>query len=76
MDEAELLKAEIWLANRLKRHHVTDMFAGDTNFAIRKERLRQILKDHNLEMVIAGKNKEGKPLNYGDCFKKIWQEPL
>lgn len=64
---------EVWLANRLGQFgHV---FAGVTDPALRKQRIREAIREGALENVIAG-NRAGKPELFRDCFARLYGEAL
>lgn len=69
------LSNEIWLAQRLRDHRGPDIFAGDTNPALRKQRLREAIKSCGLESVVIG-SKKGKPMNWRDAFQSLYGEAL
>jgi len=69
------LSDEIWLAQRLRDHRGPNIFAGDTNSDVRKQRLREAIKSCGLETVVIG-SKKGKPINWRDAFQSLYGEAL
>lgn len=69
------LDHEMWLAKRLAQHG-QEIFTGDTDPQIRKERFRQVIKGAGIECVIVGKAKNGEPETYESCFARLFGEPL
>lgn len=74
-DPAHILDAELWFVGRL-RDHIAQIFTGDTDRDVRRERIRQAIVSAQLERVILGKNAAGKPENYSDAFERLYGEPL
>jgi hypothetical protein len=83
----DLMDAEAWLRRRLTdhgaleglpdlKHQVIEVTAGVTTTAARAERMRQVILRHNLEAVVAGGTRKGKPETYADCFERIYGELL
>jgi hypothetical protein len=65
---------EAWLVNRLGSFgHV---FAGVTDREIRKQRIREAIREGNLEHAIAGGAKRGSPETFADVFKCLYGEDL
>lgn len=69
------LSNEMWLAERLKDHRGPDIFSGDTNHTIRKQRLRQAINSCGLEAVVIG-SKKGKPISWREAFESFYGEAL
>jgi hypothetical protein len=69
------LDGEMWLARRIALHSV-NVFEDTTDTASRRQRFRQAIKQHGLEVVICGRDKAGKPLNYSQAFKRLYREDL
>lgn len=72
---AEQLDREAWLAKRLGDHGVAEIFAGLTDPAVRRERVREVILARGLECVIVGRH-EGKPCTYAEIFQVIFGVPL
>lgn len=68
------LDGELWLAQRLLQHGV-DVFDGDTNRPLRRDRMRAAILGNGIARVVVGR-KEGKTLNYADAFERLYGEPL
>ena len=66
---------EAWLAKRLEQHGC-EIFAGLTDPAIRRERIRAAIIEHNLAAVVLGRGADGKPENYEVVFKRLYGQPL
>lgn len=73
--EFKPLDAELWLVGRL-RDHIAQIFTGDTDPAVRKERIRRAIVNAELQSVILGKNAAGKTENYTEAFERLYGEPL
>jgi hypothetical protein len=43
---------------------------------LRKERFRKAIIDGNLDCVLLGKARDGKPLNYARAFERLYGESL
>ena len=74
------VKAELWLAKRLAQHSaLTDpegIFAGVSDPATRKERIRAAIHAKALGSVIAARGRDGKPVTYAEAFERLYGEPL
>lgn len=70
-----LLAHEMWLADRLGQHGVK-IFTGDTVPEQRMKRFREAIKGAGIACVIVGRNKQGDPETYEDCFARLYREPL
>lgn len=68
------LDGEQWLQRRIALHGI-DVFAGDTNQALRKQRFRDAIKQHGLEAVICG-SRESRPVTYAQAFRRLYGEDL
>lgn len=68
------VKHEMWLATRLKAHGA-EIFTGDTNPALRRDRFRKAIRDNLLGLVVVGQ-KDGKPIDYAAAFESLYGEPL
>lgn len=68
------LRHEIWLAGRLAAHGC-EIFTGDTDPAIRRDRFRKAIRDNLLGLVVVGQ-KDGKPMDYATAFESLYGEPL
>lgn len=80
MTAPDRMRQEAWLANRLGRKGVLlDLFAGTTNEAERKRRLRAAINSRELAEVIAAIDRssgKAKPVTYGQAFERLYGEPL
>lgn len=64
---------ELWLAHRLGQFgHV---FGGVTDPAIRKQRIREAIREGAHETNIAGR-RDGKPETFAEIFERIYGESL
>jgi hypothetical protein len=70
------LTAEIWLAECLQKHGVPWAFDGLTSREDRRNVIRGAIMNHGLSAVVAGKNRDGKPQTYAQCFEQVYEEPL
>lgn len=71
-----VLLGESWLADRLEKHGVKDIFAGMTDQDIRRERFRKAIRDAGLEQVQCGRAPDRKPNTYAQAFKRLYGEDL
>lgn len=69
------LAGEMKLAAAI-RNHLNRAFEGDTDTASRRESFRKLIRDNQLESVIAVTGKNGKPLTYSEAFEGLYREPL
>lgn len=69
------LSDELWLVGRL-RDHIAQIFTGDTDPVIRRDRIRRAIVNAELATVILGKNAAGKAENYAEAFERLYGEPL
>lgn len=87
LEGASLLDAEAWLRQRLidhgalervpdLKHQMREVTQGITTTAMRAERMRQVIVQHGLGVVIAGGSRKGKPETYAELFERIYGEPL
>lgn len=73
-DALRHLDAEAWLARRLGNFgHV---FQGVTDRETRKQRIRDAIREGGLEMVIAGRNPEGRPDTFAEVFQRLYGAAL
>lgn len=70
-----MLNGEGWLGDRLREHGV-DIFAGASDHAIRRERIRAAIVEKGLAPVIVGRARDGKPLTYSQAFERLYGTPL
>jgi hypothetical protein len=68
-------RAEIALAKRLRIHGVK-VDDGLTTLEQRREAFRDAITARGIELVIAWKTKNGKPMTYGQAFQRIYGRPL
>lgn len=69
------LNDEAWLARRMREHGGGDVFQGTTDTAVRKERMRQAIKNGQLAaVIISGAGK--KPVTWSAAFERLYGEPL
>lgn len=68
------VEAEEWLGERLK-HHGYDIYAGGT-YATYADRLRACIVRNRCECVIVGRNADGRPENYRDCWERLYGRKL
>ena len=66
---------ELWLRERMLDHRGPDVFDGITDSELRKQRLREAVKECGLELVIIGA-KDKKPVNWAQAFETLYGEPL
>lgn len=52
------------------------VFAGRTDEAIRKTRIREAILDAGLDQAIIGRSPSGKAETYSACFARFYGEPL
>lgn len=64
------LDGELWLQKRLRSHGV-DVFAGATDPGIRRDRFRELIKQHGLEQAVCGR-KDGKCLTYAAAWQRLY----
>jgi hypothetical protein len=70
------MRAELYLATRLKAHGV-DIMAGTTDFAIVKERIKRAILEHGLADAIIGKRPgSDKAENYAQVYHRLYAEEL
>jgi hypothetical protein len=69
------LTGELYLASHLAAHGVRDVFAGITDAAERKARIRSGIIGAGLATVICG-TKERKPVTYAQAFERLYGEAL
>lgn len=63
---------EIWLARRLGQFgHV---FAGVTDPALRKQRIREAIREGNHDHNIAGRRADGKIETFAEVFNRLYGE--
>lgn len=75
MSGLDELDREAWLARRIESYG--EVFAGVTDRAIRRERIRRAILELNLELAIAGRNPEtGKPETFAEVFGRLYSRPL
>lgn len=74
LDAYDHLTGEEWMAKRLGDFGYEIVFGG-LNPSERKARIRQAVKDAELECVTAGKF-DGKPLTYAQAFERLYGERL
>jgi hypothetical protein len=72
--EFKPLEAELWLVGRI-RDHISQIFTGDTDATVRKERIRRAIIAGGLQIVILGRH-AGKAENYAQAFERLYGEPL
>jgi len=72
---AELLDRELWLARRLRQHGAA-VFDGVTDRDTRRERARAAILAHGLAQVIVGRDRDRRPVSYGEAFSRVYGEPL
>jgi hypothetical protein len=70
------IDAEFWFARRLAKHGIEGIFDGATSTESRREKCRTAIIAKDLQTVIAGKGKDGQPVNYADAFAKIFEVAL
>lgn len=68
------LYTEQWLMRRLQDHGCGMLDEGVTTAEERKQRVAQAIQEHGLEHVVLGRGKDGKPLNYGEAFARLYGE--
>lgn len=66
------LSAEMRFDMRLVKLTGESLFDGDTTREGRRERALGLIRQHRLEAVICGKNRDGKPLTFADVYEKIY----
>lgn len=71
----KMLDAELWLLGRLQQH-LAQIFTGETDADVRRERVRRAIIAGELEQIILGKRADGKVENYADAFERLYHEPL
>lgn len=74
--ELRRTNAEMWIAQRLGgRETYAEVFSGDTTFETRRERVRKIILDRNLEHVQAGL-RNGHSETWGELFRRFYGQRL
>lgn len=68
------VEGETWLANRLIQHGI-DIYAGDS-YPTFADRLGAAIVRNGVQCVIVGRNPDGKPESYAQCFQRIAGKPL
>ena len=61
------IKHEIWLAKLIYKSEICTLFVGITDTVIRRDRMRQIIRDRNLRDVIVKKN-----VTYAQAFERLY----
>lgn len=69
------LDAEMWLLGRLQ-HHIAQVFTGETDTDVRRERVRRAIILGELEQIILGKRAGGGSETYAQAFERLYGEPL
>jgi hypothetical protein len=70
-----MFDAELWLLGRLQ-HHLAQVFTGETDPDVRKERVRRAIILGELDLIILGKRAGGGAENYAQAFERLYGEPL
>lgn len=69
------LDAEMWLLGRLQ-HHLAQIFTGETDDDVRRERVRRAIILGELDSIILGKRAGGGSETYAQAFERLYGEPL
>lgn len=72
MDRLRLFHVERWIGVRLK----ADIFSGNTDEALRRERVRYAIVQRNSQASSAGIGPAGISETYAELFARIYGEPL
>lgn len=75
IDGAELLKREVFMAQRLKAHGC-DVFAGSSDTASRKACFRRVITERGLEHTILARDTSGHCVTYAQAFERTYGESL
>lgn len=68
-----LERGEGWFACRLG---LDDLFAGDAPLELRRERVRRLLEEAGMGLLIAGRGPTGKCESYAQAFERIYGQKL
>lgn len=68
-----LERGEGWFACRLG---LDDLFAGDAPVELRRERVRAVLEEGGMGLLIAGRGPTGKCESYAQAFERIYGQKL
>lgn len=69
------LDAELWLLGRLQ-HHIAQIFTGETDADVRRERVRRAIIVGELNKIVLGKRAGGGAETYEEAFERLYGEPL
>ena len=73
--EFNKLDAELWLLGRLQSH-LAQIFTGETDCDVRRERVRRAIIIGELDSIILGKRAGGGSETYAQAFERLYGEPL
>lgn len=78
-DDAKPLLGEIWMLERLTEHcrAMRNAFTGITDATLRKQRLRQAISVHGLDLAVCGRDPSSKkPQTFAEAFQRLYGEKL
>jgi hypothetical protein len=73
MPRGPTIATEVWISRRLLR---PDLFAGVTDQAERRERVRRVILDGDMAEAIAGKRRDAAYETWAELFERVYGEPL